>query len=171
MENNTQKEEFLRLAVIQQKKYKDIAKKLDVEMTQLSKWWDELKPERDEINKVRQIWARKEFTTLKFPKFYDWFKKLDNRCYYCKITEEEIKALIDNGKIETKRLKTRGRRLELERRKPNKPYDDLKNLVLCCYWCNNAKTDEFTEAEFKEIGKVIGKIWKDRLKKLRGHLP
>jgi 5-methylcytosine-specific restriction endonuclease McrA len=56
--------------------------------------------------------------------------------------------------------------LELERKKPNESYDNTDNLVLCCYWCNNAKTDEFTEEEFKEIGKVIGKIWQTRLQRI-----
>lgn len=34
---------------------------------------------------------------------------------------------------------------------------------MACYWCNNAKTDEFTAEEFKEIGKEIRKIWDVRL--------
>jgi len=35
------------------------------------------------------------------------------------------------------------------------PYNDT-NCVFACYWCNNAKTDAFTEKEFKPIGDVIG---------------
>jgi hypothetical protein len=27
---------------------------------------------------------------------------------------------------------------------------------MACYWCNNAKTDEFTAEEFKPIGEAIG---------------
>lgn len=164
MATNTKKQQFFRLAVIEQEKYAEIADKLGVDLKQLSKWWDELRTERDEVHKIRQLWSRKMFSTLKFPEFYDWYKKLDKRCYYCGIAEEEIGLLLKKGKIFTKRLKTRGRRLELDRKEPNKPYDDLKNLVLCCYWCNNAKTDEFTVMEFKEIGKSIHKIWKARLR-------
>ncbi len=40
------------------------------------------------------------------------------------------------------------------------PYDQLNNVVLACYWCNNAKTDTFTYEEFKEVGKVFANIWK-----------
>jgi len=36
---------------------------------------------------------------------------------------------------------------------------------MACYWCNNAKTDEFDGDEFKEIGEAIKKVWKKRLKK------
>ncbi|MDR0560263.1 MAG: hypothetical protein LBG92_08825 [Prevotellaceae bacterium] len=36
------------------------------------------------------------------------------------------------------------------------PYNS-ENCVLACAWCNNAKTDAFTEEEFKPIGKMIGK--------------
>jgi len=37
---------------------------------------------------------------------------------------------------------------------------------MVCYWCNNAKTDEFTEEEFSKIGREIRNIWDDRLKGL-----
>lgn len=163
MDNESIKNQFLRLAVIEQKKYEEIAKMLGVERKQLSKWWDELKNEREEITEIRKLWGRKKFTKIQFPDFYDWYIGQNQRCYYCGITEEEIKILIANNKIVTKRLQTRGRRLELERKEPNKPYDDFENLVICCYWCNNAKTDEFTESEFRKIGIEIGKVLKGRL--------
>ena len=37
--------------------------------------------------------------------------------------------------------------MEIDRIKANHEY--LKdNVVLACYWCNNAKSDEFSEPEF-----------------------
>ena len=39
----------------------------------------------------------------------------------------------------------------------------LDNVVLACYWCNNAKTDEFSPNEFKEIARGINEVWKRRL--------
>ncbi len=36
---------------------------------------------------------------------------------------------------------------------------------MSCYWCNNAKTDEFDAEEFKVIGLVIGTTFKVRLEK------
>ena len=90
---DNEKQRFVKLAVIKQKKYKDIAKELNVEEKQLSKWWEETKSEREEINKIRQLWTRKNFSKLSFPEFYDWYEKLDKKCYYCGITEEKIDKL------------------------------------------------------------------------------
>ena len=52
--------------------------------------------------------------------------------------------------------------MEVVRIELNKGYEE-GNLVLSCYWCNNAKTDEFTATEFKPIGELIGQTLKARL--------
>ncbi|MEP2025405.1 hypothetical protein [Reichenbachiella sp.] len=88
----------------------------------------------------------------------------DRQCHYCKIKESEIKKLIEDRKILTKTLATRGKTFEVDRLQANKGYT-IKNIVLCCYWCNNAKTDEFDELEFKPIGEAIGKTFRKRLTK------
>ncbi|MCB9447123.1 MAG: hypothetical protein H6585_02115 [Flavobacteriales bacterium] len=158
----TDQQTFLRLAVIDQKKYADIEKEMGVDRKQLSQWWDELKDEREQLSKIRQLWTKK-CSEIDFWEFQKWYMTADRKCHYCNINESQIKILIDKGQIQTKRLTTRGRTLEIERREPNKPYDETDNLVFCCYWCNNAKTDEFTEREFEEIGNCIAEIWKNRL--------
>jgi len=160
------KHEFIYLSTVKKMTYEEISKKLGIEKNQLSKWWEECKPEREKISKIRTLYNRKKFKNIPFPEFYDWYQKQENHCHYCGVTEEEIDTLIKEGKITTKRLTTRGRKLELERRLPNLEYDRIDNLVLCCYWCNNSKTDEFTEAEFRPIGIDFGKIWKNRLKSI-----
>jgi len=83
-------------------------------------------------------------------------------CEYCGITEAQIESLINTGRITTKRLYSRGRTLEIDRRVPDGPYS-AENIILSCYWCNNAKTDEFSVEEFKYISKAIGDIWAKRL--------
>jgi transposase-like protein len=98
LDNYSIKEQFLRLAVIEQKKYKEIAKVLCVERKQLSKWWDELKDERKKITEIRKLWVRKRFTKIQFPDFYDWYIGQNQRCYYCGITVEEIERLLANKK-------------------------------------------------------------------------
>jgi 5-methylcytosine-specific restriction endonuclease McrA len=115
------------------------------------------------ILEIKNLWRRKK---MKIPldEFIKWYLSQDKKCFYCGITEEEIKNLLDNGKLITKRIKTRGRKLELDRKAPNLSYDNIDNLVFSCYWCNNAKTDEFTTNEFKEVGKVFKKIWEKRKK-------
>jgi len=70
--------------------------------------------------------------------------------------------LVEKGQLNTKRLLTRGSYMEVVRIELNKGYEE-GNLVLSCYWCNNAKTDEFTATEFKPIGELIGQTLKARL--------
>jgi len=160
----TGQQTFLRLAVIEQKKYNDIEQEMGIDRLQLTKLWDELKDERELLSKIRQIWTKK-CSEIDFWNFHKWYTAADRNCHYCNISEQHIKVLIDKREIQTKRLKTRGRTLEIERLEPNKPYDDTDNLVFCCYWCNNAKTDEFTEKEFEKIGKCIAEIWENRMTK------
>lgn len=89
--------------------------------------------------------------------------KIKRRCYYCGINEAQIEILVNELKIKTKRFYARGKTMEIDQKKPENGYKKC-NIVLACYWCNNAKTDEFDEVEFKKIGEVIGGIWLERLK-------
>ena len=84
-------------------------------------------------------------------------------CGYCETSKQQFKDLIESGKIKTKRLSTRGRNFEVDQIKPNKGYIG-GNLILACYWCNNAKTDEFSHKEFKLIANGIGEAFRMRLK-------
>ncbi|KAA3436740.1 hypothetical protein [Rufibacter hautae] len=154
--------DFLRLYSICGLKYGNISKELNVSRQTLSQWYEDLKPERERIAKIRAVWSRKKFTPV-FEDFYTWYQNLERKCHYCDITEDEIAELLDSGKLNTKRIVTRGRRLEYDRKVPDLLYENIENVVLCCYWCNNAKTDTFTYDEFKEIGKVFKAIWKERM--------
>jgi len=83
------------------------------------------------------------------------------KCYYCDITEPQIIKLRKNGIIKTKNK--RGSVLEIDRLNSDYEYTS-KNIVLACYWCNNAKTDEFSSKEFKKhVGPGIKKIWEKRM--------
>ena len=82
-------------------------------------------------------------------------------CDYCKITIETINQLANNKKI-FKKTYQRGYTMEIDRRKPNLEYT-TENCVPCCYWCNNAKTDEFTDEEFIPIAAEIRKALEKRL--------
>lgn len=83
-------------------------------------------------------------------------------CHFCGISEGEIAALIGKGGIKTKRLSTCGKTMEVDCFEANKGYGK-HNIVKCCYWCNNAKTDEFSAEEFKPIGLLIGHTLRKRL--------
>jgi len=100
-----------------------------------------------------------------FRKFYG--KDADDRqCYYCKIKESQIKKLFASNKIFTRRKNNYYNSMGIDRIDPNKSYayrGDKKNLALCCFWCNSAKMDEFTEAEFLPIAAAIRKALEGRL--------
>lgn len=83
------------------------------------------------------------FKTTQFEQFHQWFKKeeFDLGCHYCGTTNEQSLKLYElqrSGKRpDATRNGKRGKRLELDRKDPCKVYDDLDNIVWCCYWCNN----------------------------------
>ena len=88
------------------------------------------------------------------------YKRDGNKCYYCGIEEDDFIPIW--GKFYGG--KTRGKKLEVDRRDNEKDYS-LENCVLACSICNNAKSDKFTDKEFKEVGKSIKQIWLSRNKK------
>ncbi len=85
----------------------------------------------------------------------------ERACHYCGISEKHISDLIVSDQIGTKRLWQRGRNIEIDQMKPDDGYTK-NNIVLSCYWCNNAKTDEFSYEEFRPIAKSIHEIWEKR---------
>lgn len=96
----------------------------------------------------------------------DDFNKLIQNviCEYCGISKEKIKILGDNAQLNNKRSETRGYTLEVDRKEPNLEYTK-ENCCMSCYWCNNAKTDEFNVSEFKEIARGINIVWNQRMRK------
>lgn len=162
-----EQKEFLDLVIVEQRTYAEVEQFLKIERKEFSKWWEELKTEREKLSKIRQIW-KKKFKAAKskdYTSFYNfkrWYEKTNKACHYCKITKPQLDELWKKDSELT--IRKRGRNLEIERLKPKSDYDEIDNLVFSCYWCNNAKTDTFTEEEFKELGKVIKKIWQKRLK-------
>jgi len=91
------------------------------------------------------------------------FKKLlsQESCGYCGMTREKVDQLFEKKMLYKKN--ERGWNLEIDRKNSNLEYTK-DNCVMCCYWCNNAKTDEFTYSEFKEIGLAFKQVWDKRLK-------
>jgi hypothetical protein len=117
-------------------------------------------------NKIKQIIEDGEdvsFSNHQMYMFFIWWENEKRICYYCNLPENLLTELhVLPGHI-NKRYPNRGKSLEIDRKQSNLAYTNLDNLVLACYWCNNAKTDTFTEKEFLEIGSVIKNIWKKRL--------
>lgn len=112
---------------------------------------------------LRKFYIEEYFPKYVFPlnKFSDLFNyPAEQKCFYCGITEQMVKSLISCNEIFTKR--ERGHKLEIDRKEANKEYTQ-ENSVLCCYWCNNAKTDEFSFQEFIPVGKYFRLLWNMRL--------
>jgi len=81
-------------------------------------------------------------------------------CVYCK------SMAIDLMKFYAIKNPKRGRGLswEIDRKDPSRPYEE-NNYEFVCYYCNNTKSDVFTESEFcRIIGPAIGKSIKDIIK-------
>ncbi|QNK64811.1 hypothetical protein H7F33_10165 [Pedobacter sp. PAMC26386] len=106
------------------------------------------------------------FMNATFNEFQNWFKmeKFIKGCHYCGTSNEksfELYQLQRTGlRPDATRGGKRGKRLELDRKDPFKSYDDLDNVVWCCYWCNNAKSNFFTAEEFMLVAKAIGEAIK-----------
>ncbi|AYL94252.1 hypothetical protein [Mucilaginibacter celer] len=100
----------------------------------------------------------KGFKLTTFTMFEDWFNLeiFEQGCHYCGLKNEECYRLFLLRPYATRNGK-RGRRLELDRMSPLLEYDELHNIRWCCYWCNNAKSNFFSEAEFRPVAAEMGK--------------
>lgn len=111
------------------------------------------------------------FVKTTFEEFQTWFKKskYQSGCKYCGTSSFSTLKLYNDAntgeRYDWTRGGKRGKRLELDRVDPSKKYDELENLVWCCYWCNNAKSNFFNEDEFEPIAKEIGKVIKKILER------
>ena len=134
----------LNIMVIEQRQY----------LVQKSKEFSEI---LEELEKEYEIDFRGKFTKEDFDEML-----AKTTCSYCGISLTQIEELGKNGKLNNKRSDTRGYTLEIDRKLPNLEYSK-KNCCMACYWCNNAKTDEFSPEEFKPIARGINEIWNKRL--------
>ena len=99
--------------------------------------------------------------------FQIWYDLKNGCCDYCGLSSKES-LLLFNRYPKFTREGRRGKRLELDRINPliSNYGQDIKNLALACYWCNNAKTNYFTFEEFKKIGEKIKEIQLIRITKI-----
>lgn len=154
---------FIDLAYVKKIQFSKISILLKLNRTEISQLNRRLRPVWKPITIIVKKWNSKGIGGS-FWDFYYWHIHAEKKCFYCEVTELELKTLHDLG-IENKRPK-RGKTLEVDRKISGSKYLDIENLTYSCYWCNNAKTDTFSEAEAKLIGRAISEIWKSRLKNL-----
>jgi 5-methylcytosine-specific restriction endonuclease McrA len=113
--------------------------------------------------KLKEMTKDGELSNEKLYNLFQWFDATPAVCYYCSLPENALKELHNQLGHLNKRFPQRGKSLEIDRKQADLPYSNIENLVLACYWCNNAKTDTFTEEEFEQLGLVIKRIWEKRL--------
>ena len=123
-------------------------------------WWAR---EKNALDPYRTVHVEREFC-ISLAEFQALFAHSGHElaCAYCHITEAQFKQLVDRGQVQTKRLRTRGTTFELDCRVPELGYK-AGNVVVCCYWCNNAKSDEFSPEEFQPVADALARVWRERL--------
>lgn len=118
------------------------------------------------VNKLKQIEENGDRIILNYELFvslFEWWEQTPKNCYYCGLPENTLYELNQQVGHINKRHPKRGKSLEIDRKQSHLEYNVVENLVLACYWCNNAKKDTFTEEEFLKIGSTIKTIWESRL--------
>lgn len=98
-----------------------------------------------------------EFPT--FQDFKNWYDTQSKECFYCGLTEIESQQIVKTGLLTSNRFPTngkvgqgrsRGMWLEVDRINPKGNYS-TSNSVLCCYFCNNDKSDVFSGEQYKNF--------------------
>jgi hypothetical protein len=88
--------------------------------------------------------------------FAEWFtsrlEKQNFSCYYCETSILEIRSLIDNGLLKTRKTGYgwRGPVLEVDKRSNHLGYNP-ENCVLSCYYCNNDKSYTLDSEAYKRF--------------------
>lgn len=137
----------------------------------------DFKYEKKSVEKLKKNYSeriRKGFNGFNdFKDFLDWYNSEEKICKYCGLTEEESQKIVmtsilksnrfpENGKIG--QGKSRGVWLEVDRLEPKGQYS-RENAVLCCYFCNNDKSDVFSGEEYMKFRENRIEYLRNKLKK------
>ncbi len=119
--------------------------------------------EEKSIKKLRDWYRHKvridKIDFLDINDFLEWYKNniKDSNCHYCGLTERESQKIVHFGILKSKRFPenglfargvNRGYWLEIDRKDPDLKYSK-ENCVPSCYFCNNDKSDVFTDLDYK----------------------
>tara|TARA_R110000868_G_scaffold308075_2_gene569691 strand:+ start:516 stop:926 length:411 start_codon:yes stop_codon:yes gene_type:complete len=105
------------------------------------------------LTKLKQNYSsRKKHNGFEsFDDFLDWYNTQTKACHYCGVSEHDCQEIVMTGLLTSNRFpqngvlgrgQSRGVWLEVDRLKPKGKYS-RENAVLCCYFCNNDKSDVF----------------------------
>ena len=93
--------------------------------------------------------------------FLCWYDEniKNTKCAYCGLSEQDSQKLVHEGKVKSLRFPiygtissgvNRGYWLEIDRKIPT-GYYSKDNCNPSCYFCNNDKSDVFTDSEYLEF--------------------
>ena len=160
----TKEEEFIDYYSYKQKNCTEIEDIMKISAKRRKELEKNTKKEREKIQNISNRYSsiKSRVKTLKWERkgFLIWWRDEPKECNYCKTSEEDIENYYHL--VDSKRSKTRGKSLEVDRREDTE-YSE-KNCVLACYWCNNAKSDVFSAEEFMPIAKQIGITIQNKIK-------
>ena len=113
---------------------------------------------RNKLDKIASDPVENQDCKLNYAKFVKML--VNDKCHYCDISVEQILKLSEKYQLFTKR--SRGYCMEVDQLNAYDFYHD-DNCEASCYWCNNAKTDEFSDIEFQKTKPGFKAIWYERL--------
>lgn len=103
--------------------------------------------------------TKKNIGFTSFDTFLAWYDNQEKVCHYCKLSEVDCQEISIRGLLKSKRFPkngipgqgtSRGVWLEIDRVNPYLAYTE-ENCVLCCYFCNNDKSDVFHGDQYIEF--------------------
>lgn len=92
-----------------------------------------------------------------YKEFISWYESTEKTCHYCGLTEIQSQQIVRQNKLCSKRFPqnglhgrgtSRGMWMEIDRYDPRGKYE-IGNVVMCCYFCNNDKSDVFHGDAYK----------------------
>lgn len=89
--------------------------------------------------------------------FAVWLTGSPMRCAYCGVPEHLVEHLGLRTQVDQPLA-----RLGVDRVDTRLPYSST-NMVLCCFACNKAKSNTFSEEEMRLVGSGIARAWQERL--------
>lgn len=153
-------QDFLLQVYLRQKPYSELEQIFKVSRKELQVLVKDFeisnKKTLEQLRRYRTLWNNKK-TLLSddfrsFERFYYWYveqyKIQDHKCYYCGVNEKVVRDAMGKHFSHRKR-QNRGKYFELERKGPIDESYSPENCVLACYFCNNDKSDIFTEEQYR----------------------
>lgn len=103
-----------------------------------------------------KVKKRPTLLTLTRDQLCRWRKEVVLECFYCRISQKELKLV--GMKSQTQKIVGV---LGIDRLDSNKGYT-VENIVPCCFTCNQVKSNRFSPKEMQIIGTAIKAVWEGR---------